>query len=253
MIASAALFGLGIASIGIAPASIATPVLLVGAGVGSGLTAVATQTLIQRLAGDDVMSRVFGVLQGLMMGATALGALAVPFVVAAVHERLTFVVIGLSLPVVTLAAGVSLVLGERLPPSRAAELRLLRAIPMLGPLSAPVLERLASAAVPVAASAGAVVVREGEIGDRFFIVVRGRLGVTVHGQHAADLGPGDGFGEIALLRSVPRTATVTATEDVGLLAIDRRPFIEALTGQARSATIAARIAEEHLAADLARG
>jgi MFS family permease len=252
MIASAALFGLAIAAIGIAPASIATPILLVAAGLGSGLTAVATQTLIQRLAGDDVMSRVFGVLQGLMMGSTALGALAVPFIVAAVDERLTFVVIGLSLPVVSLLAGLSLVLGERLPPARAAELRLLRAVPMLGPVSAPVLERLASAAVPIGASPGTVIVREGDIGDRYFVVVSGRLAVSVHGQAAAELGPGDGFGEIALLRSVPRTATVTALDEVELLAIDRGPFIDALTGQVRSATIAARIADERLAADLAR-
>jgi MFS family permease len=253
MIASAALFGLGIAAIGIAPASLATLVLLVTAGLGSGLTAVASQTLIQRLAGDDVLSRVFGLLQGLMMGTTALGALAVPFVVGALDERLTFVVVGLSLPVVALAAGVSLVLGERLPPARAAELRLLRAVPMLGPLSAPVLERLAAAAVRTAARSGATIIRQGDAGDRFFVLASGRVAVTVDGQPAAVLGPGDGFGEIALLRSVPRTGTVTALEDVDLLAIDRGPFIDALTGQARSATIATRIAEEHLAADLARG
>jgi CRP-like cAMP-binding protein len=140
----------------------------------------------------------------------------------------------------------------RLPPARAAELRLLRAVPMLGPVSAPVLERLASAAVPIGASPGTVIVREGDIGDRYFVVVSGRLAVSVHGQAAAELGPGDGFGEIALLRSVPRTATVTALDEVELLAIDRGPFIDALTGQVRSATIAARIADERLAADLAR-
>ena len=253
MIASAALFGLGIAAIGIAPASAVTLGVIAVAGLGAGLTSVATQTLIQRLAGDDVMSRVFGLLQGLMMGTTALGALAVPFIVAAAGERLTFVIVGLSLPLIALAAGVSLVLGERLPPARAAELHLLRAVPMLGPLSAPVLERLASASVTVAAPAGTAIVREGEAGERFFVVASGRVAVSVGGRPAAELGPGDGFGEIALLRSVPRTATVTAIEDVDLLAIDRGPFLDALTGQARSATIATRIADEHLEADLARG
>ena len=252
MIASAALFGLGIAAIGIAPASIATPLLIVTAGLGSGLTAVASQTLIQRLAGDDVMSRVFGLLQGLMMGTTALGALAVPFIVQAVDERLTFVLVGISLPIVALAAGVSLVRGDRLPPARAAELRLLRAVPMLGPLSAPVLERLAVAAVPFRVGAGTELVREGDVGDRYFVIASGRATVAVHGQPAAELGPGDGFGEIALLRSVPRTATVAALDDAELLAIDRASFIEALTGQPRSATIATRVADEHLAADLAR-
>ncbi len=253
VVASAALFGLGIAGIGLAPASILTLLLLVAAGAGSGMTAVATQTLIQRLAGDDVMSRVFGVLQGLMMGTTALGALAVPFLVGAVDERLTFVVAGLSLPAVTLLAGWSLVLGERLDPERASDLRLLRGVPMLGPLSAPVLERLATAALRTATPAGTPIVREGDLGDRFFVIRIGRASVAVHGEPAAELGPGDGFGEIALLRSVPRTATVTAVDDVELLAIDRGPFLDALTGQARSATIATRIADDHLAADLARG
>jgi CRP-like cAMP-binding protein len=199
------------------------------------------------------MSRVFGVLQGLMMGTTALGALAVPFLVAAVDERLTFVVAGLSLPVVTLLAGWSLVLGERLDAGRSADLRLLRGVPMLGPLSAPVLERLATAALRISAPAGTAIVREGDLGDRFFVIRTGRATVAVHGEPAAELGPGDGFGEIALLRSVPRTATVSAVEDAQLLAIDRGPFLDALTGQARSATIATRIAEDHLAADLARG
>ncbi|HET7029586.1 MAG TPA: cyclic nucleotide-binding domain-containing protein [Candidatus Limnocylindrales bacterium] len=253
MIASAALFGIGIAAIGIAPASIATPLLIVLAGLGSGLSVVASQTLIQRLAGDDVMSRVFGLLQGLMMGATALGALAVPFIVGAVEDRLTFVLIGVSLPIVALVAGVSLVRGDRLPAARAAELRLLRAVPMLGPLSAPVLERLAAAAVPAGVPAGTVVVREGDVGDRFFVIAAGRAAVAIHDQPVAELGPGAGFGEIALLRSVARTATITALDDLELLAIDRGSFIEALTGQPRSATIATRIADEHLAADLARG
>ena len=253
MILSAALFGMGIASIGIAPASVVTLVLIVAAGLGSGLTAVATQTLIQRLAGDDVLSRVFGLLQGLMMGTSALGALAVPFIVRAGDERLTFVIVGLSLPIVAVAAGASLILGDRLPPARTTELRLLRAVPMLGPLSAPVLERLARAAIHVNVPAGGTIIREGELGDRFFVIVSGSAGVTVHGRSASALGPGGGFGEIALLRSVPRTATVTALTDVELLAIERGPFLEALTGQVRSATIAGRIADEHLEADLARG
>jgi MFS family permease len=253
VIASAALFGIGIAGIGLAPASNLTLVLLLAGGAGSGMTAVATQTLIQRLAGDNVMSRVFGLLQGLMMGMVALGALAVPFLVQAVDERLTFVVAGLSLPTVALAAGWSLVLGERLDPERAADLRLLRAVPMLGPLSAPVLERLAGAAARTAAAAGTAIVREGDAGDRFYVIAAGRVAVTVHGQPVAGLGPGDGFGEIALLHAIPRTATVTAIDDVELLAIERGPFLDALTGQARSATIATRIADDLLAADLARG
>ncbi|HEV7809033.1 MAG TPA: MFS transporter, partial [Candidatus Limnocylindrales bacterium] len=243
---SAAVFGLSIAAIGLAPATVPAALLLTTAGVGAGLTAVAAQTLIQRLAGDDVMSRVFGVLQGLAMGSTALGALAVPIVIALVGERLAFVVVGVSLPVAFLLLGRAIRASDRLAPERLDELRLLRAVPMLGPLSAPVLERLSADAVRIQRFAGAAIIRIGERGDRFYVVDEGELEVEVDGREVRRLGPGDGFGEIALVRDVPRTATITAATDVVLLAIDREPFLAALTGQARSRTIAAGIAEHHL-------
>jgi MFS family permease len=250
--ASAVLFGAGIATIALATGSFAAAALLVLAGVGSGLTNVGAQTLIHRLAGDDVMSRVFGVLQGLMMGATALGALAVPLVIAVVGNRATFAVAGLSLPFVLVILGRAIIRGDRLDAGRAAELRLLRGIPMLAPLSGPVLERLAAGIVRSSHPAGATVIREGDLGDRFHVVASGTLVVSVAGRETRRLGPGDGFGEIALVRDVPRTATVTAVDEVSLLDIGREPFVEALGGQHRSRTIAAGLVDERLAADVSR-
>jgi len=249
---SAILFGAAIATIALATESVAAVMLLVLAGIGAGLTNVGALTLIHRLAGDDVMSRVFGVLQGLMMGATALGALAVPLTISLVGNRATFAVAGLSLPVVFLVVGRAILRGDRLEPTRAAELRLLRGIPMLAPLSGPVLERLAGAIDRGAYRDGAVVIREGESGDRFYVVENGTLVVSVEGRAVRRLGPGDGFGEIALVRDVPRTATVTAVGDVALVEIGRGPFVEALGGQPRSRTIAAGLVDERLAADVAR-
>jgi MFS family permease len=246
---STLLFGGSIATLWVAPGPLAAGLLLVAAGAGGGLTAVAAQTLIQRLAGDDVMSRVFGVLQGLMMGTTALGALAVPVIVGLVGERAAFAVAGLSLPVSFLLLGRAILAGDRLGPRRADELRLLRSLPMLSPLSAPVLERLATNLVRVALPAGSVVIHEGEIGDRFYVVASGRLEVDIRGHEVRRLGPGDAFGEIALLRGVPRTATVRATEDVVLLALDSEPFLAALTGQPRSRSIAVGLADQRLASD----
>jgi MFS family permease len=250
--ASAVLFGAGIATIALATGSFAAAALLVLAGVGSGLTNVGAQTLSHRLAGDDVMSRVFGVLQGLMMGATALGALAVPLVIALVGNRATFAVAGLSLPFVLVILGRAIIRGDRLDAGRAAELRLLRGIPMLAPLSGPVLERLAAGIVRSSHPAGATVIREGDLGDRFHVVASGTLVVSVAGRETRRLGPGDGFGEIALVRDVPRTATVTAVDEVSLLDIGREPFVEALGGQHRSRTIAAGLVDERLAADVSR-
>jgi hypothetical protein len=217
--------------------------------VGSALTAVAAQTMIQRLAGDDVMSRVFGALQGLAMGTTALGALAVPLVIGVVGERLAFAIVGVSLPLAFLALGAAIRSADRLDPGRAAELRLLRGVPMLAPLSAPVLERLASGVVRVQESSGAVICGTGEPGDRFYVIEIGELEVDVAGRDVRHLRPGEAFGEIALIRDVPRTATVRALTDVSLLAIERQPFLAALTGQPRSRSIAVGLAEQRLATD----
>jgi len=247
--ASALLFGTGIAAIALVTGSLAAAALLVLAGIGGGLTNVGAATLIHRLAGDDVMSRVFGVLQGLMMGATALGALAVPLAINLVGNRATFAVAGLSLPIVLVLVGRAIIRGDRLDPGRMAELRLLRGIPMLAPLSGPVLERLAGAIDRGSFAAGSTVIREGDSGDRFYVVESGRLAVSVDGREVRRLGPGEGFGEIALIRNVPRTATVRALDDVTVLGIDRAPFVEALGGQPRSRTIVRALIDDRLAAD----
>lgn len=251
--ASAVLFGAAIAAIAIVTGSGAAAILLVLGGAGSGLTYVGAQTLIQRLAGDDVMSRVFGVLQGLMMGATALGALAVPIVIAVFGNRAAFAIAGMSLPVVLVLVGRAIVRGDRLDPGRAAELRLLRGVAMLSPLSAPVLERLAAGVTHSTHAAGSTVIREGDRGDRFYVVETGVLEVSVRGRLVRRLEPGEGFGEIALIRDVPRTATVTAINDVSLVGIDARPFVVALGGQPRSRTVADGLVEDRLAADASVG
>ncbi|MEO5941158.1 MAG: MFS transporter [Candidatus Limnocylindrales bacterium] len=249
---SVVLFGVGIATISLATESVAAVGLLVLAGAGAGLTNVGALTLIHRLAGDDVMSRVFGVLQGMMMGATALGALAVPVTISLVGNRAAFAVAGLSLPVVLLLVGRAIVRGDQLDTGRGAELRLLRGVPMLAPLSGPVLERLAVAITRSRFEPGAIVINEGDRGDQFYVVESGELVVSVDGREVRRLGPGDGFGEIALVRDVPRTATVTAIDDVALVELGRSPFVEALGGQPRSRTIAAGLVDAHLAADGAR-
>jgi MFS family permease len=250
--ASALVYAGGIAAIAVAPGSVTSGALLILAGIGSGLTYVGAQTLIHRLAGDDVMSRVLGVLQGLMMGATALGAVAVPVLIGLVGNRATFALAGLTLPIVLLFVGRAIVRADRLDAGRSAELRLLRGVPMLAPLSGPVLERLAGGTIRSARAAGSVVIREGEHGDRFFIVEAGALSVSVAGREVRRLGSGDGFGEIALVRDVPRTATVTTIDDVTLLEIGHAPFVEALGGQPRSRTIAAGLVDDRLATDIAR-
>ena len=95
--------------------------------------------------------------------------------------------------------------------------------------------------------AGTEVIRQGDPGDRFYVIESGRLRVTVDGAPAGELGPGEFFGEIALLRNVPRTATVTAETESRLHALDREEFLAAVTGHAPSARAADAVVGARLA------
>jgi CRP-like cAMP-binding protein len=110
--------------------------------------------------------------------------------------------------------------------------------PLFKPLPAPELEGLARALVPVSFTAGSTIIREGEAGDCFFAIADGEVLVTKNGHEVARLRRGNGFGEIALIQDVPRTATVTAVTDAQLYSLDKEPFILALTGHAATARAA---------------
>ena len=155
---------------------------------------------------------------------------------------------GLTLPVAVALTGRWLVRLDTLPEAVAAHVRLLRELTLFAPLSQPVLEQIAVNLRPVAIPAGTAVVREGEPGDEFYIVEQGALAVSVGGRPGAPIHAGGFFGEIALLRDTPRTATVTATSDCVLLALERDQFLAAVTGHADSAAAADLVAARRLAA-----
>jgi hypothetical protein len=184
-----------------------------------------------------VLARVFGVLQMILVGTIGLGAALTPALIDVIGIRWSLVVAGASLPAlaaVTWGKLLAIDAQARVP----AELGLLQEIPIFSPLPAPTLERLASELETVTAPAGTIVIRQGGHGDRFYIVESGRLKVTVDGSPSGELEPGDSFGEIALLRDVPRTATVEARTDARLQALGREAFIDAVTGHAPSASVA---------------
>jgi CRP-like cAMP-binding protein len=109
---------------------------------------------------------------------------------------------------------------------------------MFAPLPPHVIERLASNLIRVDVPAGRTVIRQGGPGDRFYVVAQGELAVIVGPRMVRVLGPGDSFGEIALLKAVPRTATVTARSQASLYALERGVFLEAVTGHRVSAEVA---------------
>ncbi len=118
--------------------------------------------------------------------------------------------------------------------------------PVFAALPAPTMERLGRTVQRQRASTGTAIVVQGDVGDHYFLIIHGEFTVTKDGQTVNHLGPGRSFGEIALLRNVPRTSTVTAVTDAELLVIDRDDFLEAVTGHPRSLTTARAIAAEHV-------
>jgi CRP-like cAMP-binding protein len=118
---------------------------------------------------------------------------------------------------------------------------------MFAPLSLTALERLAGGMEPIAFEPGEAIVRQGDAGHDYFLIGAGVADVVKDGERIAVLGAGDGFGEIALLRDVPRTATVLVREAVEGFSLPRSVFLEAVTGNAVSADEAERIAAERVA------
>ena len=244
-------FAIALAAVGLTDAPVPVIVAILATGIGWSVAWVAATTLTQRLAGDNVMTRVFGVSESVQTGSEAIGGLLVPMLVVAVGPTGALVTLGGALAVVAALSAPTLIRSDRVDPAFLRDLAVVRAVPMCGPLSGPVVERLAAGAERVAVPADTVVVRQGASGDRFYVIAAGRVRVNVSGHDMGELGPGDSFGEIALISEVPRTATVMATEPTELLAIQREPFLEALTGQPRSRVIAGDVVQERLAADRA--
>jgi MFS family permease len=231
------LWGLPIALIGIWPNPWLALLLLGVVGVGNTLVDVAGDTLLQRAVADEVLARAFGALESLLLGTLALGAVVAPPLIAGLGIRPALLATGLLLPVLALLTWrrlVSIDAAAR-PPER--QLTLLRTVPIFAPLPAPTLEGLASHLVRLGVPAGTKLFQQGDPGDRFYIIAAGEADVAVDGQHKT-LGPGDYFGEIALLRDLPRTATVTAQTGLELYALGRDEFVAAVSGYPPSAEAA---------------
>lgn len=239
-------WGAAVALVGAWPEPAFALVLLGVAGLGDTVADASGITILQRTIPEEVLSRAFGALAMILWGAAALGAIMAPVLVELLGIRGTLIAAGGPVALLALAAWGSLrKVDAAAAPSPALEL--LRAVPLFAPLPLPALERLAAGATPVRVRAGSELVRQGEPGDRFYVVESGELEVSVDGRDVATLGRGEYFGEVALLRDVPRTATVTARSDAGLYALDGEEFVGVVTGDAASLEAANAVIGSRLA------
>ena len=234
-----------LAAIGAVSSTVGALVLLAAAGAGRTVLDVAGRTLLQRLAPPDALGRVFGLLESVSMAGLAVGSVIAPVFVALAGGGGAFVCLALLLPVSMLLVARSLLAADNavLP---IVEIARLRGLPFFAPLGAPELESLARALEPLEVAEGETVIREGEPGDRFYVVADGEVEVTVGGALVKRLGRGDCFGEIALIRNAPRMATVTARSDCRLDALDKDSFVTVVTGHSQSASALDELVQRRL-------
>jgi hypothetical protein len=238
--------GAGFALPGVWPLAVAAYVGWFVVGVGYTLIEVATNTLVQRLGDDEVLGRVRGALETSRLTAMALGAAAVSILVGLVGVRGTVVAFAAVLPLFAVLRWHRLRSFEVGAPVEEQHFAVLRAEPIFSPLPLATLERLTHDLFELEVDANREVITQGEVGDRFYLIERGSVEVFVDGVHCRTQRAGESFGEIALLRGEPRSATVRSVEPTKLLALDRAHFIGAVTGHNRSSEAADGVIESRL-------
>jgi MFS family permease len=238
---SAALVALAVTS-----AAVVAYAMVIVTGTGLVLMDVVTFTLLQRAADDRLLARVFGVLESLMRAAIGIGALTVAALASVTSLSTTLVLVGALQPIGLLVAWRGLSRVDRLAGADPARIRLLRSVELFSFLPPAEMERVASHLQRVDAESGDVLMRQGDRGERVFLVKSGAVEVISDGFHVTDLGPGSLVGEIALLRDVPRTATVRVADPAELYALERDEFLRIVTGDVTVAGQAGAIADARL-------
>jgi MFS family permease len=241
-----ALWGLPIALIALFPQQATALGLLACVGFANALVDLGLYTLMDRLAPNDILARVFGLQESLVSLTVGLGSLVASFLIALTNVRVAMAAIGSLCPILVVATWRRLKHPDRYVEELDDEIGLLQGVPMLQPLPLPAIEQLARGLEPVHVSARQVVFRQGDLGDRFYVIEKGRADVIGDGRLVKTLGPGEGFGEIALLRRVRRTATVQAATDLGLYALRCNRFLPVVTGFPPSAREASTSVENML-------
>ena len=245
-------WGAPIALIGLVVHPFVALAALLAIGVSNALIDVSGFTLIQRMTPNASRIAVLGLIDSVANAGVAIGGIVAPILIELLGIRGALIASGLILPIVAVLFSPAL---RGLPESAVGGARraeLVRGDPLFAPLSLATVEHLAAALSPVAFDDGAWLMREGQPGTDYVLIDTGRADVSQEGRVVRSLGPGSGLGEIALLREVPRTASVRAVGPVTAFSLGRADFLEAVTGHATSRAAATSRVDARLAADTER-
>jgi Cyclic nucleotide-binding domain len=241
-----AFWGLPIAVIGAWPLVPLALAALFVTGFSNALLDVSGFTILQRGVAPSERVPVFGLMEGMAGFGVAAGGIVASLLVEAFGAPGALGIAGAILPILAVVSWPRVSRLDRRSVAPEREAAALRAIPLFSPLPITAIERLASAARPVAFEPGDVMMRQGEPGDTYIAIASGTVAIEVDGRSVTTCRAGEGIGEIALLRRVPRTATATATTPVTGYALEAADFLAAMAGPA-SASAAESMVEERLA------
>jgi MFS family permease len=249
-----ALFGAPLALIGVVPDLAAAIVLLGLVGIGNALIDVGGFTMLARLADETVLARMFAGFEAILTLGVAAGGLLAPLVIELLGVRLALLAIGLIAPLAVAASWPELRRLDVRMRVRDADIEILRGVRMLGALPAATIEQLGAGLQHAEFAPRQAVFEQGDRGDRFYVVESGRAEVVRDGRVVETLGRGDCFGEIALLRNQPRTATIRASADASMRVsvLQRNTYLTAVTGYPASSAAGEEVVTARLKADAER-
>jgi hypothetical protein len=241
-----ALWGLPIVFLGLITSPLVAVGLMVVIGASNAVLDVAGFTLLQRTTPNADRIAVMGLLISLAGATMAIGGFVAPILIDQLGIEGALIATGFVLPLLAVVTWPGVRHADRAAVVDTGRLNRIRADPLFAPLSMAIVEQLSDQLVPLTFETGDEVIREGEPGDRYYLLERGHVAVSQGGQPVREQGPGDSFGEIALLHDVPRTASVRALEPVETLTLSRADFLGTLCGQIASRRIADAIVMERV-------
>jgi MFS family permease len=225
------------------------PYLMFGViGVAGVFGDVGVYSSLQQVIPPRLMGRALGVRRGLLLLSMGLGSAVTPLLIHAWGGRGTLVATGVLVVALAVAFLPRLTAIDGKISAPGPDLALLRRVPFFRPLPFATVEHLASELQTTTYGPGDVIIREGEPGERFYIIAEGQARACKDGEQLREMGAGDSFGEIALLRRIPRTAAVTAMSRLEVRTLAREEFLAAVTGNPESVEGAEEVVSTRLEA-----